>query len=277
RSEAITLLADADELATQLRDSHAERDRLVMEREAYRREAERLAQQLNDPNFDPSSIDDHVRRWQAELEQARMAQRSRDEAAQKLRELADRLLVEGEGRSRQQIEDELEGVDVSTLAERSDALGAELEQAAATRSRLAVERAAAHQALDAISGGDAAAQAEARRQEALADMAESAERYIRRQAEQRLLERVMERFGERNARLRAEQRRLDRVMERDGARRQGPLLDRARALFSDLTLGAHKGLMVDSDEALLHARRADGQLVPLEGLSDGTRDQLYLA
>ena len=254
--EAITLLADADELAAQLRDSHAERDRLVMEREAYRREAERLAQQLNDPNFDPSSIDDHVRRWQAELEQARMAQRSRDEAAQKLRELTDRLLVEGEGRSRQQIEDELEGVDVSTLAERSDALGAELEQAAATRSRLAVERAAAHQALDAISGGDAAAQAEARRQEALADMAEIAERYIRLQAEQRLLERVMERYRE---------------------RRQGPLLARAGALFSDLTLGAHKGLMVDSDEALLHARRADGQLVPLEGLSDGTRDQLYLA
>src|SRR5690606_9486729 len=106
---------------------------------------------------------------------------------------------------------------------RSDALGAELEQAAATRSRLAVERAAAHQALDAISGGDAAAQAEARRQEALADMAEIAERYIRLQAEQRLLERVMERYRE---------------------RRQGPLLARAGALFSDLTLGAHKGLMV---------------------------------
>lgn len=87
-------------------------------------------------------------------------------------------------------------------------------------------------------------------------MAEIAERYIRLQAEQRLLERVMERYRE---------------------RRQGPLLARAGALFSDLTLGAHKGLMVDSDEALLHARRADGQLVPLEGLSDGTRDQLYLA
>src|SRR5690606_19956144 len=144
--------------------------RLVMEREAYRREAERLAQQLNDANFDTSSIDDHVRRWQAELEQARIAQRSRDEAAQKLRELTDRLLVEGDGRSRQQIEDELAGMDVPTLADRSDAFGAHLDQGAATPSRLAVERAATHQALDAISGGDAAAHAEAVRQEALADM-----------------------------------------------------------------------------------------------------------
>src|SRR5690606_38997132 len=48
-------------------------------------------------------------------------------------------------------------------------------------------------------------------------------------------------------------------------------------LFSALTLGAYAGLEIDGDVATLLARRADARLVPLGGLSDGTRDQLYLA
>src|SRR5690606_17082273 len=41
--------------------------------------------------------------------------------------------------------------------------------------------------------------------------------------------------------------------------------------------GGWSGLVVDGEAATLLARRADGRLVPLEGLSDGTRDQLYLS
>src|SRR5690606_10013959 len=101
-----------------------------------------------------------------------------------------------------------------------------------------------------------AAQAEARRQEALADMGEIAERFVRVHAQSRLLEHITEQYRERS---------------------QGPLLARAGKLFERLTLGAYADLVIDDAGASLQARRADGRLVALDGLSDGTRDQLYLA
>ena len=70
---------------------------------------------------------------------------------------------------------------------------------------------------------------------------------------------------------------MEHVTERYRERSQGPLLQRASQLFAALTLGAHEGLVVDGEVAALWARRADGRRVPLDGLSDGTRDQLYLA
>lgn len=253
---SIALLADADELASQLRESYADRSRMAAELGRYAEAAAQLASQLQHGAFDPKAVDTQVRHWVAALERARTDERERDEARRRLAELNDALLHEGEGRSREQIEAELADIDVSTLKVQSEARAAALEQAAAARTALAVEREQARQALEAISGGDAAAVAAACRQEALADMADIAERYVRLHVEARLLERVMERYRD---------------------RRQGPLLERAGRLFSELTLGAHAGLLVDVDEAHLHARRADGSLVPLEGLSDGTRDQLYLA
>src|SRR5207253_3969410 len=51
-------------------------------------------------------------------------------------------------------------------------------------------------------------------------------------------------------------------------------------LFSSLTLGDHCGLTTgfgDNDKAILVAIRRNKEHVEVEGLSDGTRDQLYLA
>jgi len=253
---ALALLADADDLVGRLRETHAERGNLAAELGRFHHAASQLAALLQDAAFDSASTEAHVRRWAGELEQASAEARLREETRQRLAELNERLLQEGEGRSREQIESALKAVDISTLSQQAEVLSAALEQAAATRSALAVEREQARKVLESVAGGDAAAQAEARRQEALADMAEIAERYVQLHAEHRLLEWVTERYRE---------------------RRQGPLLARAGQMFADLTLGAHAGLVVDSEAAVLHARRADGRLVPLEGLSDGTRDQLYLA
>lgn len=251
---ALELFESADELFGQLRECAGERRRMMESLDDYVRSVGRLAAGLGDESQE--DVDALVRRWVARLEQARAAERERGEARRRLEELNERLLQEGEGRSRQEMEAALQGVDVSTLAIQSEKLDAALEEAAATSNRLAVERQQARSALEAVSGGSEAAQAEARRQEALADMAEIAERYVHLHAQQRLLGRVMEWYRD---------------------RKQGPLLARAGEIFADLTLGAYAGLVVEVDEKLLHARRADGFLVPLDGLSDGTRDQLYLA
>ena len=73
---------------------------------------------------------------------------------------------------------------------------------------------------------------------------------------------------------------LGTAIARQRAGQQDPLLTRAGALFSALTGGAFAGLSQDYDAAdtpRLAGHRAGGGLVPIEGLSEGTRDQLYLA
>ncbi|WP_088709529.1 hypothetical protein, partial [Noviherbaspirillum denitrificans] len=51
------------------------------------------------------------------------------------------------------------------------------------------------------------------------------------------------------------------------------------AIFAQLTQGNFQRLVVDFDAQpmTLHGQRSDGKLVGITGMSDGTRDQLYLA
>jgi uncharacterized protein YhaN len=62
--------------------------------------------------------------------------------------------------------------------------------------------------------------------------------------------------------------------------RQGPLLRAAGTHFASLTGGRYKRLGADEDQVgqvTLHAVRDDDSECPMEALSEGTRDQLYLA
>jgi uncharacterized protein YhaN len=73
---------------------------------------------------------------------------------------------------------------------------------------------------------------------------------------------------------------LGRQIEQYRQRNQGPILTRASELFRRLTLQAYGGLRSsfdDHDQPVLVCEKADGREVPVEGLSDGTRDQLYLS
>jgi uncharacterized protein YhaN len=77
---------------------------------------------------------------------------------------------------------------------------------------------------------------------------------------------------------------LGAAVSRHRAGQQDPLVTRAGALFGRLTGGAFEGLAQSYDEAdtpRLVGRRASGAmgggLVPIEAMSEGTRDQLYLA
>ncbi|CAA2159824.1 hypothetical protein MBRA_05007 [Methylobacterium brachiatum] len=73
---------------------------------------------------------------------------------------------------------------------------------------------------------------------------------------------------------------LGQAVARHRAGQQDPLVARAGALFRALTGGAFTGLAQTYDEAdtpKLAGQRAGGGLVGIEALSEGTRDQLYLA
>jgi len=124
--------------------------------------------------------------------------------------------------------------------------------------QLAQAQLAAQQAVDAIHGGSQAAVAEAQKQEALADMSSASEEYLQYATASCLLRWAVDRYRD---------------------RKQGPLLQRASSIFKNLTLGSFEKLRIDYDQAppALLAYRANNQAVKISGLSDGTRDQLFLA
>lgn len=168
------------------------------------------------------------------------------------------LLEAGDGMTRQAIEDEVDSADLSAIAAEMETINMQLADAVQQQSGVSTELADARRTLAAIEGSANAAQAEARRQEALAEMSDAAERYVKVHTAQRLLRWSIERYRE---------------------RKQGPMLAHASTIFSRQTLGSFQALVVDFDKVpmTLEGKRADGSLVGIGGMSDGTRDQLYLA
>ncbi|MBP2230413.1 uncharacterized protein YhaN [Azospirillum agricola] len=141
----------------------------------------------------------------------------------------------------------------ATLGQALEALNEEVAEAANALG----EARTRFQSLDQSSHGaaDAAADAEA----AKADMKAEADLYVLKRAQQLLLSRAVEQYR---------------------ARRQAPLLTRAGTLFRTLTLGRFIDFRIDHDPSTprLLGLRQDGEtLVPIEGMSEGTRDQLFLA
>lgn len=176
----------------------------------------------------------------------------------KVEQLLGSILQAGDGYSREEIQSEVDAADPSALMVQLEALQTELEEGAERQSQLAVQLDQARRELDAIGGSDEAARAEAGRQEALADMGVAAERYIKVRTAERLLRWAIDRYRE---------------------EKQGPMLSHASSVFSGLTLGAFERLRVDFDAQpmVLEGQRADGRCVGISGLSDGTRDQLFMA
>jgi chromosome segregation protein len=153
---------------------------------------------------------------------------------------------------------EVDACDLERLAADLTGTADDLEATLPLLTQLAEARVRAQEALKAISGGQAAAAAESRRQEALADMAEASERYIKVATAVTLLSWAIDRYRD---------------------QKQGPMLARAGAIFTKLTLGHYSKLFVDYEKTplSLSALRTDGRHVEVSGMSEGTRDQLYLA
>lgn len=166
---------------------------------------------------------------------------------------------EGDGLAVDDLEKECDEIDLDHVAAREESIATELD---ALRQQLttAVEvRSLAREAFQAIGGDDAAAQAAATRQEAIAEMREVATRYVRVRTSAILLQWAIDRYRR---------------------EKQAPLLKRAGELFATITRGSFSDLRVaydDQDQAHLTGLRPDGEVVRVPGMSTGTADQLYLA
>lgn len=81
------------------------------------------------------------------------------------------------------------------------------------------------------------------------------------------------------ARLKLASTLLTRVIQAYREQHQGPMLRRASAVFSRITLGSFSGLVVDyeDDQQVLLGMRPSGERIAVAGMSQGTRDQLFLS
>ena len=155
---------------------------------------------------------------------------------------------------------EVEAVDADALPNRLDRLAEEIEQLKSEQGDLRETRGREQTELANMDAGAAAADAAEEVEGLLARLESDVRQYARLRLAAAVLEEAMERYRQKN---------------------EGPLLGRAGALFGRLTLSAFDALRTDmgrQDENVLVGVRP-GQTAPvhLEGMSEGTRDQLYLA
>ena len=188
-----------------------------------------------------------------------------ERAASKVRELkseADRetsYLLESAGSSLEKLLQELDSMDPDRIASEITEIATSIEAQQEEYGTLLQEVGALADQLKAMDGKEVAAEAALTAQDALAKMNTAAERYIRVRLSALLLRRYIDEYQRTN---------------------QGPVLEAASVIFSGLTLGKFERLRTDfddRDDAILLGVRDNGRDVPIEGMSDGTRDALYLA
>lgn len=195
----------------------------------------------------------------SELAAAVEASRATRKLTTELETTEQQITSAGDGASISTLEASWADTNPDELTRRSEELGSaidDLNQRITDAANLLGE---ARRAFDALEQGSAASDAAADAAQAKAEMEVLTEAYLLKRSEALLLKWSMEKYRE---------------------QRQDPLLKRASALFSKLTLGRYADLKVDYEAAsprLLGMCDDGTTLVDVDAMSEGTTDQLFLA
>jgi len=185
--------------------------------------------------------------------------RKKRELQKNLDMLEKELNRNGDGLSIEELEKESEESEIDAIEGELDKISGELNELQSRRDELRDDRQTLQNEIKAKDGSALAANASEDAEEHLAGIASNAEHYLRLQIAGLILEQRIEKYRKTN---------------------QAPVLARAGELFSKLTLGSYTGLrdeLDDSGKPILMGVRPDDNEVAIDGMSDGTRDQLYLA
>lgn len=168
------------------------------------------------------------------------------------------VLRGGDGASIAVLENEATSVDKDAIDVRLAQLGVELLEAEKDLAEARDTRASALAELRQLRGPSAASEKAEEIQATLARLRDDVVRYARARVASTLLARRIDDYRRKN---------------------QAPLLLRAGALFREMTLGRFGRLEADVEEGrpVLVGVRPAGTPVPSEGMSEGTRDQLFFA
>jgi len=194
-----------------------------------------------------------------ELELAGESSRKKRELQQKLDTLEQELTRNGDGLSIEELEKEAGESDIDAIEGELERVSSELQVLQANRDALRDQRQTIQNEIRAKDGSAMAANASEEAEQQLATMVSGIEQYLRLQIAALILEQRIEDYRKKN---------------------QAPVLARAGELFSKLTLRSYSNLrdeLNDDGKPILLGVRPNDEEVPIVGMSDGSRDQLYLS
>ena len=177
----------------------------------------------------------------------------------KLDTLEQELTRNGDGLDIKELEKEASEADIDAIEGELVRVSSQLKELQENRDTLRDQRQTLQNDIKAKDGSAIAANASEEAEQQLATMVSGVEKYLRLQIAALILEQRIEDYRKKN---------------------QAPVLARAGEIFSKLTLGSYANLRDELDESgkpiLLGVRPNDVE-VSVDGMSDGTRDQLYLS
>ena len=165
----------------------------------------------------------------------------------------------GDGFGIEALEAEVNSADIDGIEGDIDRISSELRELQSERDTLRDQRQTIQHEIRQNDGKAMAAGASEEAEAHLSSITHNAEHYLRFQIASLILEQQIEAYRKEN---------------------QAPVLGRAGELFSTLTLGSYAGLRDELDASgkpVLLGVRPNDQEVAIGGMSDGSRDQLYLA
>lgn len=194
-----------------------------------------------------------------ELELACSRAREKRQWVQKRESLEQALYDMSRGQSLEELEAEARAINHRELDERLEMERQRFEQLDRQRQPLHEEVGQLNSELQRMSEGTAAIATSAQLQAKLGSIEQAATAYARARVAAVILRRAVEEFSRRN---------------------QGPMLERASEYFARLTVSAFSRMDVDYGEQgqpLLVGIRANGNTLRMEGMSEGTADQMFLS
>lgn len=197
---------------------------------------------------------------EAELEPVERCSADVVDLRSRLSDVEEQLRHHGAGLSVDEIVAEADGHNADELDARISELDPRIEQLEADREEQAGRVREIQNQCDKVDGSTAASEADERAIGLLSQLQTDAEHFIRLRLAATILRQQIDSFRSRN---------------------QDPLLARASDLFSRMTCGEFRGIQVeyqdDDQPVIVGVRDRNDEHVHVEGMSDGTRDQLYLS
>jgi uncharacterized protein YhaN len=246
-TEARESLARQKNLNKQIDDAQKERPGIEMRLTAARAAIERLCHEAGcrDPG---------------QLEEIQNQFKIKQKALLEKQALEDRLRELAAGMPLEAFIAELAATDPDWIAPETQRLAQGIQELEAQREQLYQTIADENAALKQMDGSARAAELAEQSERLLAGLEADVENYARLKIASVLLARTIERYRQKH---------------------QGPLIQKASALFARMTVGSFSAVRADYDDngrpVLVGVRSATGMPVTVEGMSDGTADQLYLA
>lgn len=257
--EQVTTLAqrlrEAIELQTRRREKEQQQEKARRQQAEARIRRERAAAQLE------QACRIAQVNGRDELPQAIERSRLADELQREIRAI-EQDLEQGDGWTLERLMEEVAHRDAGQLQMEHEELERRIAEQDSARKQLTEARTAAKIRLNQMDGSDRAAQSAATAQAALAEVARLAGQYARLRLAWHLLSREVEQFSQTH---------------------QAPLLEMAGDIFRRITCGRYDGLAAELGDGrqpqllAIPAGLGSGDGKGVEQLSDGTRDQLYLA